>query len=66
MEPKYPGIEVQLTGRDGNAFGILGNVSKAMRRGGIPSEEVKAFQEEATSGDYDHLLATCCRWVTCL
>jgi hypothetical protein len=28
---KYPGIHVQLTGEDGNAFSILGQVRKALR-----------------------------------
>jgi hypothetical protein len=62
-EPKYPHIHVQLTGQDGNAFAILGAVGKAMRRAGISKEERDAFIEEATAGDYDHLLATAMRWV---
>lgn len=60
---KYPDIEVQLTGQDGNAFMILGLVANAMRRHGVPPEEVAAFNDEATSGDYDHLLQTAMRWV---
>ncbi len=63
MEPKYPNIKVQLSGRDGNAFAILGNVQGAMRRGGIPKEEIDAFITEATSGDYDNLLQTCVKYV---
>jgi len=63
MEPKYPDIKVRLVGEDGNAFSILGRVQQAMRRGGVPDEERKAFFEEATSGDYDHLLMTVTRWV---
>jgi len=61
--PKYPDITVQLTGEDGNAFLILGKVRKALRRAGVPSEERDAFTTEATSGDYDHLLQTCMKWV---
>ncbi len=52
---KYP-IEVQLTGEDGNALMILGKVSRALRRAGVPEEEVKEYREQAMSGDYDHLL----------
>ena len=63
MEPKYPNVEVQLSGRDGNAFGILGAVIKAMRRAGVSKDERDAFQAEAISGDYDNLLATAMRWV---
>ena len=61
---KYPDIEVELIGQDGNAFGILGSVMKQMRRAGLPSEEIDAYHTEATSGDYDHLLQTTLSWVT--
>jgi len=37
----------------------------AMRLAGVPKAEVLAFYTEATSGDYDHLLQTCIRWVDC-
>ncbi len=64
MEVKYPDIKVQLVGEDGNAFVVLGKVLRAMRRAGIDQDELDAFQKEATSGDYDHLLQTCMKWVT--
>ena len=63
LPPKYPKIKVQLTGRDGNAFAILGAVTSALRRAGVSKEERNAFTAEATSGDYDHLLQTAMRWV---
>lgn len=63
MTPKYPEIEVQLSGTDGNAFAVLGKVTGAMRRAGVPKEERDAFMKEANSGDYDHLLGVCMRWV---
>jgi hypothetical protein len=63
--PKYPEVVVQLTGEDGNAFFILGRVSKAMRRAKVPDSEIKEFVTEAQSGNYDNLLQTCMRWVTC-
>ena len=63
-EVKYPEIEVDLVGQDGNAFVVLGTVSRAMRRAGVSSEEINSFYDEATSGDYDHLLSTCMEWVT--
>lgn len=58
----YPNVQVELTGRDGNAFAIIGACIKAARRAGIGAGPIAAFQVEATSGDYDHLLATCMRW----
>ena len=62
--PKYPNVKVQLVGKDGNAFFILGRVQSAMRDAGIPNEEINAFQAEATSGDYDNLLRTVVKWVS--
>ena len=63
MEPKYPNVVVQLSGQDGNAYAILGAVRKQMRRAQIPDSEIRAFSEEATSGDYDHVLQTAMAWV---
>jgi len=62
--PKYSEIEVQLVGEDGNAFAIIGRVQKALRRGGVDSEQVSEFVEEAMSGDYENVLATAAQWVT--
>ena len=47
---------VKLTGEDGNAFAIMGKVSKALRKAGADKEYVEKYLDEATSGDYDHLL----------
>ena len=60
--PKYPDITVQLTGKDGNAFNILSICLRAMRRADLSQEERDAFQAEAISGDYLHLLAICAEW----
>lgn len=64
QQVKYPEIEVQLSGEDGNAFAIRGRVSEALRREGVSDAEVEAFRAEAMSGDYDALLRTCARWVS--
>jgi hypothetical protein len=56
-------VKVKLVGKDGNAFAILGNMATALRKAGATPDEVKRFQAEATSGDYNNLLATCGRWV---
>jgi len=62
LNAKYPEIEVQLTGEDGNAFAIIGAVTKALRRAGH-GDDVQAFTNEAMAGDYDHLLRTAMAWV---
>jgi len=63
MDIKYPDITVQLTGQDGNAFAVMGAVNKALRRAGVSQEERTEFMNEATSGDYNKLLATAMAWV---
>lgn len=63
MDIKYPEVNVPLVGEDGNAFAILGRVQKALRRAGVPKEELDAYFAEATSGDYDHLLRVTMEWV---
>jgi hypothetical protein len=62
MTVKYPDIKVKLVGEDGNAFAILGAVSRALKRAGH-ADAAEEFYAEATSGDYDHLLATATRYV---
>lgn len=62
-EPRFPNVTVELVGEDGNAFAIIGAVSKALRRGGATADEVGEFRTEAMSGDYDNVLQTCMRWV---
>ena len=59
----YPQVMVELTGTDGNAFAILGKVQKALRAAGAPAEDVTAYFDEATAGDYDHLLKVTMTWV---
>ena len=49
----------------GNAFAILGRTTGALRRAGLPQEEIDDYVAEATSGDYDHLLQTTMRWIQC-
>lgn len=67
--PKYPECTVELSGKDGNAFFILGTVRQELRRHlksighNDVSGELDAFLEEVKSGDYDNLLQTCARWV---
>jgi hypothetical protein len=60
---RYPEIEVELVGQDGNAFAILGKVQKALRRAHVSEEEIKEYYDEATAGDYNHLLRTTMDWV---
>ena len=62
MAVKYPNVRVQLTGQDGNAFAIIGRCVAAAKRQGVSEEECDKFVAEATSGDYNRLLATAINW----
>ena len=46
---------LKILGEDGNAFAILGKVSRIANQNNMDWDSIK---EEATSGDYDHLLQT--------
>jgi hypothetical protein len=52
---------LKLVGEDGNAFNILAKARRALRDAGR-GDEWATFEAEATSGDYDHLLATVMEW----
>ena len=54
--------KVRLVGEDGNAFAILGRVSKALRQAG-QGDKVKEMTAKAMAGDYNHLLATVLEYV---
>ena len=49
-------IRVKLLGNDGNAFYILGTVKRALEKAGY-KDLAKQYMKEATTGDYNHLLA---------
>lgn len=66
MNVKYPNVEVQLSGVDGNVFNVVARVELALKRAGVSTEEQKEFVDQAFSGDYDNALQTCMKWVTVL
>jgi len=61
--PKFPDVNVELIGHDGNAYSVLGRVARALEAGGASREDIDLFYDDATSGDYDHLLSTCREYV---
>lgn len=61
---KYPNVHVRLTGKDGNAFMVLGLCQEAARRAGLSELVIKEFNVQATGGDYSHLLNTAMAWFT--
>jgi len=62
--PKYPRVKVQVTGPYGGFYPTVAAVQAAMRRAGIPSQELSNFCSDASESDEgDNLLRTCLRWV---
>ena len=60
---KYETVTVKLVGNDGNAFSIMGAVSKALRKAGASQDEIQDYMIESMSGDYNNLLRTAMKWV---
>ena len=65
----YPGVTVRLTGGDGNAFGIIGAVSRALtlaeRAGDVPADAGAKWTQAALRAEsYDELLRLARRTVT--
>lgn len=58
---RFPDVKIRLTGFDGNGAYIIGRMIRALERAGH-ADVVDQFTSEATSGDYNHLLATCMSW----
>ena len=50
---------LELVGRDGNAFAILGAAMRVAKKYGMDWDQIK---KEATSGDYDNLLQVMCKY----
>jgi len=51
-------VKLDLSKIDGNAYALLGAFQAAARRSGWSAQEIEAVQQEATSADYNNLVAT--------
>lgn len=54
---------VQLTGTDGNAFAIMGEVARSLKQAGFDKEYIAGYRKKAMSGDYDNLLCVSADYV---
>ena len=54
---------VKLIGQDGNAFAVMGRVKQALKSAGADKEYIDQYISEATSSDYNHLLAVSMEYV---
>ncbi len=61
-ENKVKKPTLSLVGEDGNAFVILGRAHHVAREAGWSRGRINKVLQEATSGNYDHLLQTMTRY----
>lgn len=54
---------VNLLGTNGNAFAIMGAVSKALKKEGADKEYIDKFKERAMSGNHNHLITVALEYV---
>ena len=52
-----------LIGINGNAYSIMGYVRNAMDDAKMTNDDIDAYVKDATSSDYDHLLAVSCEMI---
>lgn len=71
--PRYPDCTLVSSSLDGNAFGIMSEVSKALKRHLIEVEDMsyeeasaicEDYRKEAKSGDYSHLVYVSQSWIS--
>lgn len=55
--------KVKLTGTDGNAFAIIGKVSKALKKAGLKDKADEFVKRAFSAGSYDEVLQLCCEYV---
>ena len=62
MENEKEKPVVELDGSDGNGMMIISKCRRALSRAGYTAEQIKEFTDEATSGNYDHVIQTAMKW----
>lgn len=55
--------KVRLIGENGNAFAVLGKVSKALKSAGADKEYIDQYLKKAMDGDYNHLLGVTMEYI---
>lgn len=61
--PKYLRVKVRVTGPHGGFYPTVAAVQAAMRRAGVPLQELSNFYQDAAEDSEHNLLKTCLRWV---
>ena len=58
VKKQNKGIEIDLTGPQGNAFFLLGTASKLGRQLGWNSDDIQILLRQMKQGDYENLVNT--------
>ena len=58
VKKQNKGIEIDLTGPQGNAFFLLGTASKLGRQLGWDSDDIQILLRQMKQGDYENLVNT--------
>jgi hypothetical protein len=61
---RHPEIRVSVVPEARSDFRIVDHVTKAMRKAGVPREEIDQFCDEAVAAAEKELLRICREWVT--
>ena len=64
MTVRHPEIRVSVVPEARNDFRIIDYVTKALRKAGVPREEIDQFCDEALAAGERDLLQICGKWVT--
>lgn len=62
-EDKQTGVEVRVTGLDGNVFAIMGRISRAMKKAGFVNEAKQMCKEVQHTKSYGEALITFGKYV---
>ena len=54
--------KLKLVGTDGNAFSIIAKLIDCLRHNGYSHKQLEEIRKEATSGDYNNVIATACKY----
>jgi hypothetical protein len=61
---RHPEIRVSVVPEARSDFRIVDHVTKALRKAGVPQEEIDQFCDEAVAAAEKELLRICGEWVT--
>ena len=54
-KPLFESVHLDITGKDGNAFVIMGVVLDCLRQAGYSKNELDKIRDDMISGDYENL-----------